>query len=96
MAPAAPGRIGPGGAEAVDEWLTFMHAQGIEHVCCFLADILDDYPRLLESYRDAFGPDRVCHAPIVDYAFVDLELLHATIRQFLRTPADHDELVDVH
>lgn len=91
-----PGRIGASGAEAVDEWITFMQTQGIERVCCLLAEPPDDSPRLLGAYREAFGPECVCHAPITDYSFVDPELLQETILPFLRTAAARAEPVVVH
>lgn len=70
-----------------------MQNRGIERVCCLLAD---PSPQLLAAYRDAFCDERVCHAPITDYSFVDHERLHGTILPFLRTAPAHEEPVVVH
>jgi protein-tyrosine phosphatase len=70
--------------EAVQEWIEYMQAQGIERVCCLLHDIqLAYYPSgLLEAYRAAFGEGNVCHAPVEDFDLAPIELIEKQILPF--------------
>lgn len=47
--------------EQVQQWIRFMQTQTIQRVCCLLSETqLARYSNLLETYRQAFGVDRVC------------------------------------
>lgn len=87
---------GDAGRAAVGEWIASANEAGIERVCCLLDGKLDRYDGLLESYREAFGADRVCHAPVPDYSLVDRGTLFGTILPFLRDARDASEPVVVH
>ena len=56
--------------QVVDEWITFMKAQGVHRVVCLLLEEeLKYYPLdegLLGLYAKAFGPDNVLWAPTAD------------------------------
>ncbi len=83
-------------AATVEDWIRYVRGRGVERVCCLLDDGLDYYPDLLGSYRAAFGPQRVCHAPIPDYSLADPDVLHESILPFLRDAAAAGEPVVVH
>jgi len=59
-----------------------MEAHGVERVCCLLDEKLDDYDSLLETYRDTFGSQNVCHAPIEDYTVVSADTFYTVILPF--------------
>jgi protein-tyrosine phosphatase len=68
----------------VQQWLEFMQKKGIQYVCCLLdAKQLGRYSDLLRYYREAFGIDRVCWAPIEDFELVDTTVLQKQILPFL-------------
>jgi hypothetical protein len=71
--------------EEVANWVNFIQEQGIQRVCCLLADAqLVRYPsNLLESYYLRFGKDRVCWAPIEDFHLANEETLTQIILPFL-------------
>jgi hypothetical protein len=55
--------------EQVNEWIEFMQNQGIQRICCLLiATQLTRYADLLGIYRQVFGTERVCWAPIASLA----------------------------
>lgn len=69
---------------AIDAWIQFVQSQGIERVCCLLAgQQLDTHDANIGRYREAFGHDQVCHAPIPDSRLVDRETLEETVLPFL-------------
>ena len=81
----------------VDDWVGFMLEQGIERVCCLLSDTeLSRYDDLLGAYRRAFGPARVCHAPVPDYQTVDRATYETVIRPFLDGAVAQESSVVVH
>ncbi|AFY96998.1 protein-tyrosine phosphatase family protein [Chamaesiphon minutus] len=83
--------------EKVNEWIEFMHSQEIERVCCLLPESqLARYSNLLEVYRQTFGIDQVCWAPIEDFNFADPDLLIHQILPFLATANQKNEKVVVH
>jgi len=109
FAPAAPSERAvygacrpchPGAAQAdetVDEWLRFIDTQGIDRVCCLLDDRqLALYDDLLGQYRNHFGANNVCHAPIPDFSRVSQSILATQIVPFLDAADDNDQKVVVH
>lgn len=83
--------------EGVNNWIEFMHSQEIKRVCCLLPESqLARYPSLLDVYRQAFGIDQVCWAPIEDFYFADPDLLIPQILPFLATANQKNERVVVH
>jgi protein-tyrosine phosphatase len=83
--------------ERVDRWIEFMQDRGIERLCCLLPETqLDRYSNLLETYRNSFGIDRVCWAPIEDFNLVSPELLMCQILPFLAVANHQNERVVVH
>jgi protein-tyrosine phosphatase len=84
-------------SEKVDEWIEFMQNQQIKRVCCLLPESqLAHYSNLLEVYRQTFGMEQVCWAPIEDFYFADLDLLIHQILPFLATADQKNERVVVH
>lgn len=83
--------------EQVNEWITFMHNQDIQRVCCLLPESqLRRYSNLLNAYRQIFGPNRVCWTPIEDFRFADPSMLIHQILPFLASADQHQEKVVVH
>jgi len=81
----------------VDRWIQFMQEQGIRRVCCLLGDELDAYETpLLDRYAEAFGRERVCHAPIEDFSFCPRGTLQQMILPFLFQTLSVREPVVVH
>mgnify|MGYP001826276695 CR=1 FL=1 len=81
----------------VEQWVAFMRQQGIARVCCLLEDQLYFYQSdLLAAYRDSFGEEAVCGAPIRDFALAGEELLTDTILPFLDDSVCREEKVVVH
>jgi len=82
---------------AVQQWIDDMQAAGIERVCCTLAAAQDEaLDANLGAYREAFGADRVLHAPIPDHRVGDEQLFEETILPFLEESVVADEPVVVH
>lgn len=81
---------------SVTEWIAQMEAHGVERVCCLLDEKLDDYDSLLETYRDTFGSQNACHAPIEDYTVVSADTFYTVILPFLQEADDVAEKVVVH
>lgn len=83
--------------DTVDEWLRFMTVEGIVRVCCLLDDRhLNEYDGLLAQYREHFGAENVCHAPIPDFSTVPHSTLHDRILPFLDEADDTGQKVVVH
>jgi protein-tyrosine phosphatase len=83
--------------EQVSGWIEFMKTQGINGVCCLLPDTqLKRYSNLLDRYRQAFGADQVCWAPIEDFCFATPECLTHQILPFLARADQRQEKVVVH
>jgi protein-tyrosine phosphatase len=81
----------------VREWIEFMQQQGIDRVCCLLPKIqLDRYDDLLGIYRQFFGVECICWAPIDDFHFVDREVLFHQILPFLAVADRQHQKVVVH
>jgi protein-tyrosine phosphatase len=80
----------PGYADLqIRDWIEFMSSQGIQRVCCLLAeDQLVRYPNLLDSYKQEFGTGNVCWAAIADFEICDLATFQHKILPFLIT-SDH-------
>jgi protein-tyrosine phosphatase len=86
------------GVAGVQEWISFMRARGIQRVCCLLSpDQLAYYAvDLLQAYREAFGEDKVCWAPVKDYHLIQEKALAETVLPFLRRSDAQGEPVVVH
>jgi protein-tyrosine phosphatase len=71
--------------DGVENWITFMKDQEIKRVCCLLNDDqLAYYPDgLVEAYRQSFGAENVCLAPIKDYHLAAEKTLIGVILPFL-------------
>jgi protein-tyrosine phosphatase len=83
--------------EKVNEWIEFMQSQEVKRVCCLLPEPqLARYSNLLDVYRQTFGIDQVCWAPIEDFYFADPDLLIHQILPFLATANQKNEKVVVH
>lgn len=83
--------------EQVNEWIEFMQNQDIKRVCCLLPESqLARYVNLLDIYRQTFGLEHVCWAPIQDFHFAPPEILIYQILPFLAIANQHDEEVVVH
>ncbi|HEY9641025.1 MAG TPA: dual specificity protein phosphatase family protein [Coleofasciculaceae cyanobacterium] len=81
----------------VNEWVEFMQSQEIKRICCLLPESqLVRYANLLDVYRQTFGVDQVCWAPIEDFYFADPRLLIDQILPFLATANQNNERVVVH
>jgi protein-tyrosine phosphatase len=92
------GAARPGYAdEQVSRWIEFMIDRDIQRVCCLLTKKqLNRYDDLLGSYRQAFGIDRVCWAPIEDFSLATPEILIDRILPFLAIADQQQEKVVVH
>jgi protein-tyrosine phosphatase len=81
----------------VSKWIEFMQDRGIQRVCCLLTQKqLNHYSDLLGNYRQVFGIDRVCWAPIEDFSLATPEILVNCILPFLATADRQNERVVVH
>jgi protein-tyrosine phosphatase len=81
----------------VRDWIQFMKCQNIKRVCCLLPNQqLAYYSNLLDSYKQEFGNQLVCWAPIVDFPLCDLETLTQKILPFLIEADKQNEKVVVH
>jgi len=83
--------------EQVNEWIEFMQSQEIRRICCLLAPAqLTPYANLLNLYRQTFGSDQVCWAPIEDFQIVAPRTLIYQILPFLALANQRQEKVVVH
>jgi len=96
--PIVFGSAKPGySSEKVNQWIDFMQSQDIKRVCCLLPHTqLTRYSDLLGVYRQTFGIDQVCWAPIEDFQFANRETLTQQILPFLAIANRRSEKVVVH
>lgn len=81
----------------VEKWVAFMRDQNIQRVCCLLSESqLNRCADLLTIYRQNFGIDRICWAPIDDFRLVDRHLLIHHILPFLADADRSYEKVVIH
>jgi protein-tyrosine phosphatase len=74
-----------------------MTAEDIDRVCCLLGDRhLEGYEELLTQYREHFGAENVCHAPIPDFSTVSQATLYTRILPFLEDADAANQTVVVH
>ena len=88
----------PGYREAqVSEWIAFMKSQEIKRICCLLSAIqIARYANLLDAYKDAFGANQVCWAPIEDFTLVASGVLLREILPFLAAADRQSQKAVVH
>lgn len=85
------------GDDTVRSWLRFIDTQGIHRVCCLLDDQeLGLYDDLLNQYREHFGTDNICHAPIPDFTTVSQTTFYTQILPFLDDADAERQKVVVH
>ncbi|NJM73534.1 MAG: protein phosphatase [Scytonema sp. RU_4_4] len=98
LEPIVFGASRPGySAQNVHDWVNFMKCRGIQRVCCLLPDTqLARYSDLLGIYRQVFGIDQICWAPIKDFQLPDRETLIQKILPFLTAADQLGEKVVVH
>jgi protein-tyrosine phosphatase len=90
---ARPGYRSP----QVTEWIEFMQHQDIQRVCCLLPKSqLTRYTNLLDVYRQVFGLEQICWAPIEDFHFASPEVLTQQILPFLAAAKQNHEKVVIH
>ncbi|MEH2119580.1 protein-tyrosine phosphatase family protein [Nostoc sp.] len=90
---ARPGYIN----NKVQDWRKFIKYQDIKRICCLLPDQqLAYYSGLLDTYKQEFGNQLVCWAPIADFHLSDLETLTQKILPFLSEADKQNEKVVVH
>ncbi|MDZ8108875.1 MAG: dual specificity protein phosphatase family protein [Nostoc sp. DedQUE12a] len=83
--------------EMLKDWIQFMKRQDIKRVCCLLPDEqLTSYSDLLGRYKQEFGSQLVCWAPIADFNLADLETLTQKIIPFLIEADKQNQKVVVH
>lgn len=94
--PGYPGE--PVGREQIMEWIRFMKDEGIKRVCCLLTREQLNYfeEDLMSIYREKFGGDNLCWAPVEDFHLCDLRTLTEEIIPFLATSSDRGEPVVIH
>ncbi|MEH2235781.1 protein-tyrosine phosphatase family protein [Nostoc sp.] len=81
----------------VQDWIEFMKCQDIKRVCCLLDDQqLAYYSNLLDTYKQEFGNQLVCPAPITDFHLCDLKTFTQKILPFLIEADKQNEKVVVH
>jgi protein-tyrosine phosphatase len=85
-------------SELIQDWIQFMNENTIQRVCCLLPkEQLDYYPSgLLQAYREAFGEEHICSAPILDRHLSSLSLLEKKILPFLVQSVQMEQKVVVH
>ncbi len=82
----------------VQNWILFMKDQDIRRVCCLLSQEQLDYhdKDLLTIYRQEFGKENVCWAPVEDYHLANIHMLKRQILPFLAESDANKERVVVH
>jgi protein-tyrosine phosphatase len=90
--------ISPVEEGVVQNWILFMKNQDIKRVCCLLSQSQLDYydEDLLAVYRQKFGEENVCWAPVEDYHLADMRMLKRQILPFLAESDTNKERVVVH
>lgn len=84
-------------SEQVSEWIEFMRRQDVQRICCLLTNSqLARYTDLLDTYRQAFEPDRVGWTPIKDFRLADSTTLIHQVLPFLSIAKEKQEKVVVH
>lgn len=90
-------------ASSVDEgvirdWILFMKDKNIKRVCCLLSQSQLDYydEDLLAVYRQEFGEENICWAPVEDYHLAGIHMLKRQILPFLAESDANKERVVVH
>lgn len=90
--------------DALADWIGFMRARKVDRVCSLLpgdhgdgagGDERDCADGAFDTFRDVFGPEQVCTAPILDHRLVDPGLLDREILPFLDDAAAAEERVVV-
>ena len=73
------------GEDEIQDWIDTMQRNGVQGVVCLLPKNQLDYYAvdLLAAYREAFGEDMVCWAPVEDYYLVNEDTLNSVILPFL-------------
>ena len=86
------------GFNLIMDWIQFMKNREINRVCCLLTkDQLDYYNEdLLRIYRQEFGDNNLCWAPVEDFHLSDLHTLTGKILPFLTDSEAQKEPVVVH
>jgi hypothetical protein len=80
--------------DALRDWISFMHDRDVERVCSLLPGPMNsDY---VEPYREAFGAENVCRAPLADHRIADESTLGGTIFPFLEGSVDANQRVVVY
>jgi protein-tyrosine phosphatase len=85
----------------VDTYIAFLRERGVKRVVCLLDQNqlchYDFLPNgLIEHYHDAFGEERVRHAPVADYHLCPRKRLIDEILPFLGASAQTQEKALVH
>ncbi|GAB4443830.1 MAG: hypothetical protein OHK0015_44410 [Chloroflexi bacterium OHK40] len=81
----------------VSSWILAVQAAEIRWVLCLLPPRqLRGYDGLLDAYRNVFGAEAVCWAPIADFQLADQATLTGTILPFLFAADGRGERVVVH
>ena len=82
---------------ALSKWISFMQDAGIGRVCCLVPGRhLTEAGANVARYRQAFGRENVCHAPIPQNRLVSTERFHEEILPFLQKSTERDVPVVVH
>ena len=109
FAPAAPdeslvfGACSPGWhtaasqETAIDQWVSFMQRRDVDRVCCLLTGRqLGSRDANVGRYREAFGSEQVCHAPVPDGHLADVDTLRGDVLPFLDSAVADGSRVVVH
>lgn len=82
---------------ALDQWISFMQRRDVDRICCLLTGRqLDSHDLNVGRYRESFGPDQVCHAPVPDGHLVDGDTLRDDVLPFLDSAVAERSRVVVH
>jgi hypothetical protein len=95
--PGYPGNEVPG--DVTRKWIASIRELGIVRICCLLEPSQLAYYReqpLLEGYREAFGVENICSAPVDDYTLCPIDLWESMIYPFLNDSVDTESPVMVH
>lgn len=82
---------------AIEDWIAFMQAEGIERVCCLLPGRqLAESGANIDCYVDAYGEANVLHAPVPDHHLLSEQRLLEEILPFLAEARNAKQQVVVH